>query len=114
MSNQNWSDEILMGELAEEPTFSEDMTSLADMIQDRPRDVVLSFSGVDFLNSSNIARLLKLRKLTAGGGKRLILCGINNQVWGVFLVAGLDKIFQYTNDTATALATLQLEAGEEV
>jgi hypothetical protein len=33
----------------------------------------------------------------------------------VFLVTGLDKIFEFTNDIATALASLQLgeEAGAE-
>ena len=114
MAIQNWSDDILMGELAEEPVFSEDVTALSDMLAQRRQDVVLNFKGVDFLNSSNIARLLKLRKLVLGAGRRLILCGINNQVWGVFLVTGLDKIFEYTNDTATALAMLQLGQEEQV
>jgi anti-anti-sigma factor len=114
MSIQKWSDDILMGELAEEPNFSEDLTSLAEMLGQESQDVVLNFKAVDFLNSSNIARLLKLRKTILSGGKRLVLCGINNQVWGVFLVTGLDKIFEYTNDTATALALLQLGQEESV
>jgi len=108
MAIQNWSDDILMGELAEEPAFSEDMAALIDMVEQGPRDVVLNFGAVDFLNSSNIARLLRLRKSVTGAGKRLLLCGVNNQVWGIFLVTGLDKVFNFTNDVATALATLQL------
>ena len=105
---QNWSDEILVGELAEDPIFSEDLASLMDAVGETARDVVLNFGSVDFLNSSNIARLLRLRKAVTSNRHRLILCGINDQVWGIFLVTGLDKIFEYTNDTATALATLQL------
>jgi len=108
MAIQNWSNEIIMGELAEEPAYSDDLTSLTEMIEQQPRDVVLNFGTVDFLNSSNIAHLLRVRKAIQIAGKRLILCGINNQVWGIFLLTGLDKIFEYTNDTATALATLQL------
>jgi len=63
---------------------------------------------VSFLNSSNIARLLRLRKQLANADRRLIICGVNDQVWGVFLVTGLDKIFEFTNDVATALAAMQL------
>ena len=111
MAIQNWSDGILVGELSEEPGFSEDLDALTDMTQDQPRDIVLNFGAVDFLNSSHIAHLLKLRKAVVAGGQRLVLCGINNQVWGVFLVTGLDKIFEYTNDMATALATLQMAQG---
>ena len=112
MGIQQWSDDILMGELAEEPVFSEDLTAVSDTLGQRPQDVVLNFKAIDFLNSSNIARLLKLRKLVLASGRRLVLCGINNQVWGVFLVTGLDKIFEFTGDVSTALATLQL-TGED-
>ncbi|NLF31351.1 MAG: STAS domain-containing protein [Planctomycetes bacterium] len=108
MALQNWSDEIVMAELAEEPSFTEDLTALMAEMEDKPRHVVLNFSAVDFLNSSNIARLLKLRKTLLSADRRLILCAINTQVWGVFLVTGLDKVFEVTDDTATALAVLQL------
>ncbi len=108
MALQNWSDEIVIAELAEEPSFTEDLTALMAQLEDQPRHVVLNFSAVDFLNSSNIARLLKLRKMLLTAERRLVLCGINTQVWGVFLVTGLDKVFEVTDDTATALATLQL------
>ncbi|MFW6155311.1 MAG: STAS domain-containing protein [Planctomycetota bacterium] len=109
MALQNWSDEIVMAELAEEPSFTEDLTALMAQMEDEPRHVVLNFSAVDFVNSSNIARLLKLRKMLLSAGRRLVLCGINSQVWGVFLVTGLDKVFEVTDDTATALAMLQLD-----
>lgn len=108
MTIQNWSDDIILVELADEPAFTEDLNALMDAVAESPSDAVLNFQAVDFLNSSNIAKLLKLRKILVNLDKRLVLCGINTQVWGVFLVTGLDKIFEYTDDTATALATLQL------
>ncbi len=43
-------------------------------------------------------------------GCKLAICDVNTQVWGVLLVTGLDKIFTYTNDVMTALATLQLDS----
>ena len=108
MAIQNWSDEITVAELADDPQFTDELNSLEDQLDPKPTSVVLNFAAVSFINSSNVAKLLRLRKMTLGGQKKLILCGVNTQVWGVFLVTGLDKIFDFTNDISTALATLQL------
>ena len=114
MTIQQWSETITLAELAEDPNFTDEMAALADVVTDKPADVVLNLSAVSYLNSSNIARLLRLRKQTMNNSRHLILCGVNDQVWGVFLVTGLDKIFEFTNDVATALATMQLSIeGEE-
>ena len=110
MAIQNWSDEITVVELADNPQFSDDLNGLMERMEGRPSDVVLNFSGVGFINSSDVAKLLRLRKQMVAADRRLILCGVNNQVWGVLLVTGLDKIFECTNDIATALATIQLSA----
>jgi anti-anti-sigma factor len=110
MAIQNWSDDIVVAEIADDPQFTEEMSTLADLLGQRPANVVVNLSGLGFLNSSNIARLLRLRKQSLAAGRRLILCAANNQVWGVFLVTGLDKIFEFTSDVATALATMQLSA----
>ncbi len=115
MAIQNWSDEITVVELSDDPQFTDDLNSLMDALEKKPQDVVLNFAAVGFINSSNVAKLLRLRKLLAGIQRDLILCEVNTQVWGVFLVTGLDKIFTFTNDISTALATLQLNGavGEE-
>ncbi|MFB3891981.1 MAG: STAS domain-containing protein [Phycisphaerae bacterium] len=108
MTVQNWSDNITVVELNEEPQFTDELTGLTEGMGERPVNVVLNFAGIGFINSSNVAKLLRLRKLVLGNQRRLIFCGVNTQVWGVFLVTGLDKIFEFTNDVSTALATLQL------
>jgi anti-anti-sigma factor len=73
------------------------------------RNIVLDFSKVKFLNSSNISKLLKLRKTTVDAKKKLFLCGIPIQVWGVFLLTGLDSLFDVAEDPASALASLQMK-----
>ncbi len=113
MAIQNWSDEITVAELGDDPQFTDELTSLMESIESEPVDVVLNFSAVGFINSSNVSQLLRLRKAVASNDKRLVLCDVNTQVWGVFLVTGLDKIFDFTNDIATALATLQLAEAED-
>ena len=45
--------------------------------------------------------------------RRLVLCQINTNVWGLFLVTGLDKVFEFAESLATALAAVQLTAEGE-
>ena len=113
MSIQNWSEEITVAELTDDPQFTDELTVLVDVLSDKPADVVLNLGAVSYMNSSNIARLLRLRKQMINDKHRLVVCGVNNQVWGVLLVTGLDKIFDFTNDVATALAKLQLEQASD-
>jgi len=112
MAIQNWSDDITVVELADDPQFADELTSLMEGLEKKPTDVVLNFGAVGFINSSNVAKLLRLRKLMLSKERKLVLCDVNTQVWGVFLVTGLDKIFDFTGDVATALATLQLAGGQ--
>jgi anti-anti-sigma factor len=112
MSLQKWSENILLVDLQNEPQFSDDLNALFDTLeQGEKMNVALNFADVTYVNSSNIAKMLKLRKLVAGKGGRLILCGVNTHVWGVFLVTGLDKIFAFADDLLTGLAGLQLTEG---
>jgi anti-anti-sigma factor len=110
MPIQKWSDEIIVAELTDDPQFAEEMAALTQQLGGKGAHVVVNLSAVSFLNSSNISRLLRLRKQMLGLNRRLILCAVNNQVWGVFLVTGLDKIFEFTGDVSTALASIQLAA----
>jgi len=109
MATQDWSDKIIMVDLAGDPDFTDELNILTDRLEKNPKDVVLNFGQVKFLNSSNISRLLKLRKVVVDQGCRLKLCSIPIQVWGVFLLTGLDSLFDVAEDTATALASLQLK-----
>jgi len=110
MPIKNWSEDILLAELQDDPNFSDDVNALLDQLDSKPeQNVVLDFSSVSFLNSSNIAKLLKLRKtVTINNQRKLKLCGINTHVWGVFLVTGLDNVFEYADDVASGLASIQL------
>jgi len=111
MSVKEWSEEIILAELQDDPIFSEDLNQLQDMVESRSGGhVVLDLSGINFLNSSNIAKLLKLRKMVVvSRGAKLRLCAINTSVWGVFLVTGLDKIFDFCDNVASGLASVQID-----
>ncbi len=109
MAIQNWSDEITIVELNDDPQFTEDLDGLMDSVERNPTDVVLNLAALGFINSSNVAKLLRVRKVMLAVDRRLVLCDVNAQVWGIFLVTGLDKIFEFTSDVAIALASLQME-----
>lgn len=108
MPIENWSETISVIHLADDPQFSEDLDTLSFVSRDKQFNAILDFGGVHYINSSNIARLLKLRKHMITHGSRMILCSLSNQVWGVFMITGLDKIFEFTDNVPLALATLQL------
>jgi anti-anti-sigma factor len=109
MSIERWSDSILKVELQADPAFTDDLAALLEQTEgESPCHVVLDFSGVSYVNSSNIAKLLKLRRQLQDRKRRLVLCSIDTSVWGMFLVTGLDKVFEFTDNLATALASVQL------
>jgi anti-anti-sigma factor len=110
MSIENWSENILLVELQDDPSFTDDLNALLDQVQDNKQyDVVLNFASVNYLNSSNIAKLLRLRKVQISNGRQMKLCGVNTHVWGLFLITGLDKVFSFCDDVSMGLASVQLE-----
>ena len=111
MSIEDWSDDITILGLSDEPAFSEDMASLMQRLDeqgDMVPDVIINLAGVSYLNSSNIAQMLRLRKRLTTAGRHMRICAVDDQVWGVLMITGLDKIFDFTDDVTTALASLQL------
>jgi len=107
-----WSDEIIIAEMSDEPAFSDDIGALMQMLstkEDWSPDIIVNMKAVTFLNSSNIAQLLKLRKRVLTGEGRLRICSVADSVWSVILITGLDKVFEFTDDVATSLASLQIE-----
>jgi anti-anti-sigma factor len=108
MAIQEWSDKIRVVQLNDDPQFTEDLSALEEDLDAKPTHVVLNLAAVGFINSSNIARLLRLRKKMLGIQKHMVLCEASTQVWSVFLVTGLDRIFDFVKDVSTALAKVQL------
>ena len=55
--------------------------------------------------------MLRVRKKMISLGRRLMICDASSQVCGIFNVTGLEKMFEFTNDIATALTAIQLANG---
>ncbi len=111
MALNNWSENITIAELNDEPAFSEDMELLIREV-DEPEttpDVIVDLKAVNTVSSSNLAQLLRLRKKLDGRGRRLRICSVNDKVWSVLITTGLDAVFEFTDDVTTSLASLQIE-----
>lgn len=110
--SSDWSESIVIADLADEPNLSEELASIADRLSARGAvapSVVLNFANVTYVNSSNLASLLKIRKLLVEKKRGLRLCSLSEDVQSVMAVTGLDKIFRFAPDPMTALAALQIE-----
>lgn len=110
----NWSDDIAIAELSDEPGLSEELAAIDTHITDaaKPPHVVLNFSQVTYVNSSNLGQLLKLRMNLNTKKRQLRLCSVSDDVWSVFMTTGLDKVFRFAPDPLSALAGLQIETAE--
>ena len=107
MAIEPWSDAVVIARLSDEPHLSDDLAALESAADDR--DAVLDFSGVRFVNSTNLAALLRVRKRVLSADRQLVLCNVGTPVWGVFLTTGLDHVFQCSPDVPTALARIQVK-----
>jgi anti-anti-sigma factor len=109
MGIQNWSDDIVLVDLPPEPQMADEVKTVTEIVRDRGDcDVVMDFSEVDIVTSSSLSKLLKLRKLLADCGHRLIFCSVAAATQGIFTVTGLDGIFELVDDKFVALAGLQI------
>lgn len=113
----DWSDNILITELADEPALSDELATLIQRFVEtdnaRVPHVVLNFASVTYINSSNLAQMLRLRNRLRDCGRRLSLCSLSDQVRTVVAITGLDKVLTITPDPMTALAGLQMDASGE-
>ena len=108
MPLEKWSENTIVVHLADDPQFSDDLDGVEQSLGQGRCDAVLDFGSVKFVNSANVARLMRLRNQMVSHENRLVLCNVSTQVWSAFLITGLDKVFEFSDNVPTALATIQM------
>jgi anti-anti-sigma factor len=106
MTLNQWDDNILILELLNEPDFSEDTDSLILKLQSDNEtfpNVIIDLQNVSTLNSSNLGALIEIKKLLETKDKRMVICNISDSIWSTMLATGLDQVFEFIEDTTTAL-----------
>ncbi len=110
----DWSDTIIICDLADEPSLSEELNELLARLEktddNAKANIVINMSEVTYVNSSNIAQFLRVRKVVGARGSKMKIAGTRDAVWSIMMLTGLDKVFDFAPDKATALASLQMEA----
>lgn len=115
----DWSDNIVIANLADEPALSDELAMICERVEDAGGEdpiphAVLDFQAVSYVNSSNIAQLLRLRKNLEAHSRQLVCAGVSDEVMSVLVVTGLNKVFQFAPDMLTAIASIQIaEPGGE-
>jgi anti-anti-sigma factor len=109
MAIEKISEDILLVELPFAGSkMAEELNTVREMVSDqRPYDVIIDFFKVELISSSNIGTLLVLRSMLQNAGHQLVLCNVKVITKGIFIVAGLSKVFSFANDKETAFATLR-------
>ena len=109
MTIQDWSEDIILVNLACEPDMGEDLQFVIDSVTENSgRDVVIDFADVDIVTSSSIAKLLKLRKALVDCDRRMVFSSVKPHTKKIFVVTGLERVFEFVEDQFLALAGLQL------
>ena len=71
--------------------------------EDGRRKIVLDFTLVEYLSSAALGKLITLDKKVKQAKAKLRLCGIRPEIYEVFAITRLDKIFDITPTQAEAL-----------
>jgi anti-sigma B factor antagonist len=80
---------------------------LFDLIEkDDRRKIVLNFDNVEFLSSAALGKLITFEKKAKRTGAEMILTNISPEIYQVFAITNLDKLFKIKDSEADALAVL--------
>ena len=88
--------------LAHSSRFQED---LADVMSQHPERLVLDLAGVDFMDSSGIASLVKMLSRAKAVGASMHLAAMSDRVRSLFEITRLDNVFTIHATCDEALAS---------
>lgn len=81
--------------------IGEQLFSLVDEMQ--RRKLLLNFSNVEYLSSAALGKFITLNKKVNAASGKLILCNIDQQIYEVFEITKLNRLFNIQKDEQTAL-----------
>ena len=72
--------------------------------KDRREKILLNFSSVEFLSSAALGKLITMDKKVKAGGGMLKLSNIKPEIYEVFAITKLNRLFDIKEEEADALA----------
>lgn len=109
MGIKNLSQDVLLVELpSKSPKIAAELKAVNEAVSRKGDcDIIVDFSRVEIINSANISNLLILYNLQQSSGRRLVLCNVATVTKCIFVVAGLDTVFNFASDRSKALKTVE-------
>lgn len=80
--------------------------AIIDLIEERPGNMVLDISQVEFVDSTALSAFIAAKSRLAAKGKSMALCGQSKAVIGVLRLTSLDTFLNLQPDIDAALAAL--------
>jgi anti-sigma B factor antagonist len=71
--------------------------------EDNRKSLLLNFANVEFLSSAALGKLITLDKKVRAHGGKLKLCNIRPEIFEVFAITKLNKLFDIKEDEAAGL-----------
>jgi anti-sigma B factor antagonist len=94
--------------VVDEANIQELGKELFNLVEEENRkNLLLNFSAVGFLSSSALGKLITLDKKVKAHGGKLKLSNIRPEIYEVFAITKLNKLFEIKDDEAEALAAFQ-------
>jgi anti-sigma B factor antagonist len=97
----------LSGKVMGGPDFEKFHGEIKNLIEDGHRYFLLDFSKVDWINSTGIGIMVSAFHSIKAAEGRMVICGANKRVRGIYYVSKLDKIFETFDDCAAAHESLK-------
>jgi anti-sigma B factor antagonist len=92
--------------ILDEANIQELGQELFQLIEEEDRkNLLLNFSSVEFLSSAALGKLITLDKKVKARGGKLKLSNIRPEIYEVFAITKLNKLFDIKDDEADALAS---------
>ena len=91
--------------ILDEANIQELGQQLFDLVEkDQRKKIVLNFSAVEFLSSAALGKLITLEKKAKTNGTALKLSNIRPEIYEVFAITKLNKLFDIKENESEALA----------
>ena len=85
--------------------IGEDLFSLVDELG--RKKILLNFSNVEYLSSAALGKFITLNKKVQASGGKLVMCNITEDIYEVFEITKLNKLFNIQKEEQTALQAFE-------
>jgi len=82
--------------------WGQELLSLVDV--DNRQKILFNFTGVEFLSSAALGKLITLNARVRARSGSLKLCGIRPEIYEVFQITKLNRVFEIYTDESEALS----------